>query len=81
MYEYKSNLRIRIQATLSNVFPKFGITVNDESRQLREMIIEKIIETTGKHLDDKERELEIREKRVLAIEETIINFRNLIQSV
>ena len=81
MYEYKSNLRVRIQATLTNVFPKFGITANDESRQLREMIIEKVIETTGKHWDDKEKELEIREKRVLAIEETIINFRKLIQLV
>ena len=81
MYEYKSNLRVRIQAALTNVFPKFGITANDESRQLREMIIEKVTETTGKHLDDKEKELEIREKRVLAIEETIINFRKLIQSV
>jgi len=81
MYEYKSNLRVRIQASLSNVFPKFGITANDESRQLREMIIDKVSETVGKHLEDKEKELEIREKRVLAIEETIINFRTLIQSV
>ena len=81
MYEYKSNLRVRIQATLTNVFPKFGITVSDESKQLREMIIDKVSETVGKHLEDKENELEIREKRVLAIEETIINFRTLIQSV
>ena len=77
---YVSNLKTRVGASLSNIFPKHKVTPED-AKELRKEIIDKLSEIVGNHIIDKEKELEFREKRVLEIEETIRKFRSLVSEV
>ena len=77
---YVSNLKTRVGASLSNIFPKHKITPED-AKELRQEIIDKLTEVVGNHIIDKEKELEFREKRVQKIEESIRTFRSLVSEV
>lgn len=77
---YISNLKTRVAASLSNIFPKHKITPED-AKELRQEIIDKLTEVVGNHIFDKEKELEFREKRVQKIEESIRTFRSLVSDI